>query len=66
MSLKTYCGEGAFSGWEKGFEPLAPNFTLYALDMPGHGDSDKPSPNYLSLLQKSLNDPSPSPPPVKG
>lgn len=33
--------------WEKVFEPLAQNFTLYALDMPGHGDSDKPSQNYL-------------------
>jgi len=33
--------------WEKIFDPLAQKFTLYALDMPGHGDSDKTSQNYL-------------------
>jgi len=33
--------------WSKIFDPLAQKFTLYALDMPGHGDSDKPSQNYL-------------------
>lgn len=33
--------------WDPVFEPLAQKFTLYALDMPGHGDADKPSQNYL-------------------
>lgn len=33
--------------WSKVFEPLAKNHTVYAVDMPGHGDSDKPPRNFL-------------------
>jgi len=33
--------------WDKVFEPLAQNYTVYALDMLGHGDSDKPPKNFL-------------------
>jgi pimeloyl-ACP methyl ester carboxylesterase len=33
--------------WEKVFGALAQNFSVYALDMPGHGDSEKPTRNLL-------------------
>lgn len=33
--------------WNKVFEPMTQNYTVYALDMLGHGDSDKPPKNYL-------------------
>ena len=33
--------------WNKVLEPLAQSYTVYALDMLGHGDSDKPPRNYL-------------------
>jgi len=33
--------------WKDIFGGLAQNHAVYALDMPGHGDSDKPSKNYL-------------------
>jgi pimeloyl-ACP methyl ester carboxylesterase len=33
--------------WNKVFEPLSRNYAVYALDMLGHGDSDKPPKNYL-------------------
>jgi pimeloyl-ACP methyl ester carboxylesterase len=33
--------------WNRVFEPLSRNYTVYALDMLGHGDSDKPPKNYL-------------------
>ena len=33
--------------WKDVFEPLAQTHAVYALDMPGHGDSGKPSKNYL-------------------
>jgi len=35
------------ASWDKVFNPLTQNYTVYALDMLGHGDSDKPSGNYL-------------------
>jgi pimeloyl-ACP methyl ester carboxylesterase len=33
--------------WEKVFGPLTQNFTVHALDMFGHGDSEKPPKNLL-------------------
>ncbi|MBM4334258.1 MAG: alpha/beta hydrolase [Deltaproteobacteria bacterium] len=33
--------------WEKVFSPLGQNYAVYALDMPGHGDSEKPAKNFL-------------------
>ncbi|MFH1639946.1 MAG: alpha/beta hydrolase [Chloroflexota bacterium] len=33
--------------WNKVIEPLAKSWSVYALDMLGHGDSDKPPRNYL-------------------
>lgn len=33
--------------WDKVLEPLAQSYTVYALDMLGHGYSDKPPSNYL-------------------
>jgi pimeloyl-ACP methyl ester carboxylesterase len=32
--------------WKEVFGPLSQNYSIYALDMPGHGDSDKPKKNY--------------------
>jgi len=32
--------------WKPVFEPLASRFKVYAIDLPGHGDSDKPGKNY--------------------
>jgi len=33
--------------WEKVFGPLSQNYAVFALDMPGHGDSAKPPKNFL-------------------
>jgi 3-oxoadipate enol-lactonase len=33
--------------WKEVFGPLTRNYAVYALDMPGHGDSVKPGKNYL-------------------
>jgi pimeloyl-ACP methyl ester carboxylesterase len=33
--------------WGKVTEPLSRSYRIYAWDMPGHGDSDKPPKNYL-------------------
>jgi 3-oxoadipate enol-lactonase len=33
--------------WNKVIDPLAKNYKVYALDMLGHGHSDKPQQNYL-------------------
>ena len=33
--------------WNRVFEPLSRNYTVYALDMLGHGDSEKPTRNLL-------------------
>jgi pimeloyl-ACP methyl ester carboxylesterase len=33
--------------WSKVVEPLAENYSVYAWDMMGHGDSDKPPRNFL-------------------
>jgi len=33
--------------WNRVLEPLAQSYAVYALDMLGHGDSDKPPRNYL-------------------
>ena len=32
--------------WQRTIEPLAERHTVYALDMPGHGDSEKPEVQY--------------------
>ena len=32
--------------WQRTIEPLAERHTVYALDMPGHGDSEKPDVQY--------------------
>lgn len=35
--------------WYKVMEPLAEHFTVYAIDLIGHGDSDKPDKNYYVI-----------------
>ena len=46
--------------WSLNIEPQARHFTVYALDLPGHGDSDKPEIDYsipsgVRFIQAFLN-----------
>ena len=33
--------------WALNIEPLSRKFSVYAIDIPGHGDSEKPDMDYL-------------------
>jgi len=43
--------------WWSNIEPLSEHFTVYAMDLPGHGLSDKPAINYtLPFINEFLSD----------